>query len=982
MRIYSLLIALAVWANMWAIPAYKNTIKHTQKSGKELTLVLMGDEYLHYYLNLEDQKKMELKEDGDYHVIDERDMQDRVMAAERRRAASAMRRNERLDAGVQTLAAEESNFIGKKKGIVLLVDFQDIKMQGTHEQAHTSFNKMFNEVGYSEYNHIGSVHDYFLDQSYGRFDLEFDVVGPLTVANNCEYYGGNDNSGSDLRPATMVIEACKLAHEQGINFADYDWDGDGKVEQVFVIYAGYGENYGAASTTIWPHEWTLSSAYFYGDGTGRLKLDGVTINTYACSCELAGASGTYRSGIGTACHEFSHCLGYPDLYDTDYSGGQGMGAYDVMCSGSYCGYSNCGEVPCGYTAYERMVAGWLTPTILQETTTVTNMPDLGTSPTAYIIPNENFADECFLLENRQTDRWFSYYRSHVAPHGLFIYHLDYNKSVWTSNRPNDDPSHQRMTWVPADKSYGDGTSDTNGDCFPGTGKVAYFNAKEWSRYGGQWFNTEADDSYFTKHSLSNITENTSNGTVSFQFNYVSDKDRYTVTFNAGTGYCPITTWTQTSSYLEAITLPEAVIMNDEWTFAGWSEKMIIETVNEPELLEAGTSFTPTADCMLYAVYYKNNTANENGGSYVLDYSKESNLQRTGLLSLVTIKTLTYKAQDGSSWVIKSTRNKGLQLAKNKAESIKLPTCPAPITTIEVTNDKGVVISFSAADYTGYNNPVVLAQSEASKNAILDLTGKDEYTGYLFSNSGTTIVTKIVVNYGNIEPSKWASNPAVQMGEIVISKYGISTFTFPYAYIMPKGLRGGMVKAEETFLGTYTLRAYYRYHAGDVVPAGEVLVISGWEGTYPIMAIRSDELRSTPDENDLYADYIEEDGKYKTAWNGDNESDDYIKYYKLSTKNGGNIGWYWGADDGAAFNMSSPDRAYLVLPRLIATQVKSMTMFDDEEDEMMNNEANAITTIQVESSLADDATYDLSGRKITSLPQKGLYIKNGKKYLSK
>ena len=276
MRIYSLLIALAVWANMWAIPAYKNTIKHTQKSGKELTLVLMGDEYLHYYLNQEDQKKMELKEDGDYHVIDERDMQDRVMAAERRRAASAMRRSERLDAGAQTLAAEESNFIGKKKGIVLLVDFQDIKMLGTHEQSHTSFNKMFNEVGYSEYNHIGSVHDYFLDQSYGRFDLEFDVVGPLTVANNCEYYGGNDNSGSDLRPATMVIEACKLAHEQGINFADYDWDGDGKVEQVFVIYAGYGENYGAASTTIWPHEWTLSSAYFYGDGTGRLKLDGVT----------------------------------------------------------------------------------------------------------------------------------------------------------------------------------------------------------------------------------------------------------------------------------------------------------------------------------------------------------------------------------------------------------------------------------------------------------------------------------------------------------------------------------------------------------------------------------------------------------------------------------------------------------------------------------------------------------------------------------
>ena len=72
----------------------------------------------------------------------------------------------------------------------------------------------------------------------------------------------------DMHPATMVIEALKLADSQ-VNYADYDWDGDGEVEQVYVVYAGQGEADGGAANTIWPHEWKLlSSANYYGDGTG------------------------------------------------------------------------------------------------------------------------------------------------------------------------------------------------------------------------------------------------------------------------------------------------------------------------------------------------------------------------------------------------------------------------------------------------------------------------------------------------------------------------------------------------------------------------------------------------------------------------------------------------------------------------------------------------------------------------------------------
>jgi M6 family metalloprotease-like protein len=211
---------------------------------------------------------------------------------------------------------------GKRKGLVILVNFQDTKMMRTHTQ--TEWNDYFNLKGYSKLNNSGSVHDYFYNQSYGLFDLEFDVVGPVTVSKKMAAYGANDAYGNDVDPAGMVYEACQLAADQ-VNFADYDWDGDGEVDQVYLIYAGYGEaaNSNTLANTIWQHEWNLEEAGY------SLTIDGVRINTYGCSSELNGDSGSYMDGIGTACHEFSHCLGIPDLYDTSGNGNYGMDEWDL-----------------------------------------------------------------------------------------------------------------------------------------------------------------------------------------------------------------------------------------------------------------------------------------------------------------------------------------------------------------------------------------------------------------------------------------------------------------------------------------------------------------------------------------------------------------------------------------------------------------------------------------------------------------------------
>ncbi len=425
---------------MSAVPARKNTIKEvTLSDGTKVTAVLKGDENGHWWETASGECLL-IDEDGNATVLTDYQKSNISQASAVRRAKSNARRVARS----RSASPLRTAITGKKKGLVILVNFSDKTMKTSSPKEF--FTRQFNEEGFSDYNHIGSVRDYFYDQSYGQLDIQFDVVGPVTVSKSYAYYGQNNNDGSDKYPCTMVAEACKLVDSQ-VNFADYDWDGDGEVDQVYLLYAGYGENAGAPENTIWPHEWTLDSGkMYYKDGNGALTLDGVKVNTYAVSCELAGMAGSTPNGIGTACHEFSHCLGLPDFYDT--SGNYeawGMAAWDLMDSGSYSGPKYNGEVPSGYTSYERWYAGWLTLTELTPSMEVKAQKPLADSPEAYIIYNDNNKNEYYLLENRQASRWFSYVEEYNAPSGLLVIHVDYDATEWYENTPNADATHERMT---------------------------------------------------------------------------------------------------------------------------------------------------------------------------------------------------------------------------------------------------------------------------------------------------------------------------------------------------------------------------------------------------------------------------------------------------------------------------------------------------------------------------------------------------------
>jgi immune inhibitor A len=507
------IIILFVVLDAMAIPARRNTIKEvTLSDGTKVMAILRGDENGHWW-ETSDGTCLLINDKNEATILSNFQMKTKRQIASRKKNMSNSVRMTRA----KDIAPTGTSYSGTKRGLVILVNFKNKNM--ISDSSSEYFNRQFNEKGFSENNHIGSVRDYFYDQSYGQLDIVFDVVGPVTVSQNYSYYGQNDSNGDDKHPCAMVIEACQLA-DSFVDFSDYDWNDDGEVDQIYIVYAGFGENAGAVSSTIWPHEWTLEQGASYGDGSGAITLDGVKIDTYAVSSELAGSSGKTINGIGTACHEFSHCLGFPDFYDTSGNNeGWGMDAWDIMCSGSYNGPNYIGEIPCGYTSYERWVAGWLQPTELTLGMEVTGQKSLATDPEAYIVYNEKNNNEYYLLENRQSSRWFSYVSDYKAPSGLLILHVDYDAEEWTNNTPNAVSSHQRMTIFQANNDLG--ALDANGYYITESqyrGHLYPYNSNDsltnTSIPAATVYNAQTDGSKFMNKGIHNIKKN-SDGTISY-----------------------------------------------------------------------------------------------------------------------------------------------------------------------------------------------------------------------------------------------------------------------------------------------------------------------------------------------------------------------------------------------------------------------------------------------------------------------------------
>lgn len=506
-----------------AVPAKKGVWRMvTLADGTQKRVELRGDEFYSYWVdaegvsyNLDSESKRYVRVDAN--ALKLRASQLRAKANQDRIARMAKARRM---ATKKSLGQTNGSYFGKKKGLIILVQYKDKKFKFGHNQK--MYNRIANETGYANsLGFVGSVKDYFLAQSNGQFELDFDVVGPYTLNHEYAYYGAPSGNSHDVRPCDMVYDACRLA-DPDVNFTDYDWDGDGYVEQVYVLFAGLGQAAGGDENTIWPHEYKLQEG---NNGSYVSKDNNVVVNTYACGPELTlqYTPVAYRErvdGIGTLCHEFSHCLGYPDLYDTGNGGNFGMGEFDLMDAGSYNGESFC---PPNYSAYEKWFAGWITPTVLDKPASVKGMQAQDVKyGQAFVVYNDNNKNEYYLIENRQQN--VGIWDKQLPASGMMITHVDYDENIWERNNVNTivnysnqygpeyaylDNDHQRLTIFHADNEEGSSADSQAGDLYPFNGNNSLTDTSSPAAIIYQGGSTMGKP-------ITNITQN-EDGSIDFDF---------------------------------------------------------------------------------------------------------------------------------------------------------------------------------------------------------------------------------------------------------------------------------------------------------------------------------------------------------------------------------------------------------------------------------------------------------------------------------
>ncbi len=393
------------------------------------------------------------------------------------------------------------------RGLLILANFADTVFQSNNTAA--SFDSLANSDHYSHNGAYGSTREYFRAQSGGQYVPDFDIIGPVTLPYGMAYYGANDALGYDRYTADFVIDAVDAACKMGADLSRYDNDNDGEVDFVYILYAGYGEQDTNIKDAIWPHNWDIISnlysgctnqtTYYYRTSNDYLlpKFQGYVINNYACSPERR--RGGARSGIGVFSHEFGHVLGLPDYYptapDATISTQQTPGTWSIM---GYACYTAHGNVPCNYSVYDKYYLGWIEPELLtggEHTMPADNSVFYMVTRDLKKPANGAFTqDTVYYLENRQYKDWDKY----LPGHGLLIWQVVYDHSLWYDNTPNDYSIRYNIISANGNNTYSSNIwgHDREGCPFPGTDNIQQVKL----------FN----------YTLQNITED-ADGNISFRF---------------------------------------------------------------------------------------------------------------------------------------------------------------------------------------------------------------------------------------------------------------------------------------------------------------------------------------------------------------------------------------------------------------------------------------------------------------------------------
>lgn len=472
-----------------AVPADPTPHKVAQPDGTTLTVTLHGDEFFNYLTTSDGYTVVKNKAgyytyarlDGNRLVAGDRiarDADDRTAAdlAVLAGMPKQLTSPEMIQRGKKMLNHRNALLRGvghgghmdysKFRGLIILINYTDRNFNDYVPSNYTPYDFYDAMVNGHDYNGftlpagtkvdaMGSVRDYYYDNSFHQFDPHFDILGPVDVP-----FASTD---AHQFKCDSIFFAALEALDDDVDYSQYDTDGDGTADMVFFLVAGHGSDNSANNPDyLWPHMNNFEESPV---------LDGVNFRLYACSTNMTGEENEYYivynnvAGIGTFCHEFSHVLGLPDLYDTDYGGSGGTNrqhpmTWSIMASGFK---NNNGRNPAGYSLYERYALGFATPTLIEGEGTIT-VTALEKCNTGYRMNTAN-EDEFFLIENRQRIKW----DKNLPGPGMLIFRVDSsNVEVWENNLVNANPNHMYYELL---RAKFNGMSDSYNDPFPGVAGV-------------------------------------------------------------------------------------------------------------------------------------------------------------------------------------------------------------------------------------------------------------------------------------------------------------------------------------------------------------------------------------------------------------------------------------------------------------------------------------------------------------------------------